>query len=100
MANTKKTARTTSKSKPAKKVGVITHYFTNIGVAVIKLEKTLSKGDRIKIQSDTPFGITNFTQKVTSIQHNHKPIIRATPGKEIGMKVRERVRQNDLIFKL
>jgi translation elongation factor EF-1alpha len=97
----KKPARTASKktAKP-QKVGTVTHYFTKIGVAVIKLNKTLSKGDKIKIQSDTPQGLTSFTQTVGSIQHNHKPLQRAGPGKEIGLKVRDRVRENDLVFKL
>ena len=97
----KKTARTSSKktTKP-KKIGVVTHYFTKIGVAVIKLNKSLNKGDKIKIQSDTPEGLTNFTQKVTSMQHNHKTLMKAGPGKEIGLKVRDRVRENDLVFKL
>jgi putative protease len=97
----KKTARTSSKktTRP-KKVGVITHYFTKIGVAVVKLKKPLQKGDKIRIQSDTPEGLTNFTQTVTSMQHNHKPLKRAASGKEIGLKVRDRVRENDLVFKL
>ena len=106
MVKAKKPARTTSKKKPKKKaakqlkIGFVTHYFTNIKVAVIKLKKTLSKGDKIKIQSDTPLGLTNFSQTVTSLQHNHKQLTKALPGREIGLKVRERVRQNDLVYKI
>jgi predicted outer membrane protein len=100
MVEKKKPARTISKKKKPEKVGVITHYFNNINVAVLKLNKTLNLGDRIRIQSDTPEGLTNFTQTIKSMQHNHKQLKKAVKGKEIGLKVRDRVRSNDLVFKL
>ena len=100
MAIKKKPARTTSKKKKPEKIGVITHYFTKIGVAVIKLNKTLNVGDKVRIQSDTPEGMTNFAQTVKSMQHNHKPLKRAAKGKEVGLKVRDRVRENDIVLKL
>ena len=106
MVKLKKTSRTTSKKKPKKKavikhekVGVVKHFFTNIKVAINKLDKTLNHGDKIRIQSGTPFGLTNFNQTVKSIKHDHKPLKRALPGREIGLKVRNRVRQNDVIYK-
>ncbi|MBR9679337.1 MAG: translation elongation factor-like protein [Nanoarchaeota archaeon] len=100
MVEKKKPARTTSKKKKPEQVGVITHYFNNINVAVLKLNKTLNQGDKIRIQSDTPNGLTNFKQTIKSMQHNHKPLKRAIKGKEIGLKVRDRVRANDLVYKL
>ena len=100
MATIKKPARTSSKKTKPEKVGVITHYFTKIGVAVIKLNKTLNVGDKIKIQSDTPGGSTSFTQTVKSMQYNHKPVKKAVKGKEVGLKVRDRVRDKDLVFRL
>jgi len=82
---------------PEKKlVGKVTHYFTKIGVAVVELSDTLSVGDRISIEGTT----TNFQQTVESMQIEHKNVEKASPGDSIGMKVRERVREGDLVYKV
>lgn len=79
-----------------KLVGKITHYFTKIGVAVVELEDTLRVGDEISIEGTT----TNFTQKVESMQIEHKNVEEAKKGDSIGLKVVDRVREGDLVFKI
>ncbi|MFA5175898.1 MAG: U32 family peptidase C-terminal domain-containing protein [Candidatus Nanoarchaeia archaeon] len=81
---------------PAKKkeIGVIEHYFSNIGVAVIQLKGTLKVGDKISIEGAT----TNITQEVDSIQIDRKPVEEAKKGQAIGIKVSDKVRANDLVF--
>ncbi len=79
-----------------KEVGVVTHYFTRISVAVVELKDTLSVGDRILIQGHT----TNFEQTVESMQIEHKNITTATAGQKIGLKVKERVREGDRVYKI
>ncbi len=79
-----------------KLVGRVTHYFTKIGVAVVELVDELKLGDTISIEGTT----TNFTQKVESMQIEHKPIESAKSGDVIGLKVKDRVREKDLVFKL
>jgi putative protease len=79
-----------------KLVGKITHYFTNIGVAVIELEDTLKVGDEISIEGAT----TNFTQKIESMQIEHNSVEEAKKGDSIGLKVVDRVREGDQVFKV
>jgi hypothetical protein len=54
-------------------------------------------GDTIRITGKS--GI-NFTQKVESMELNHRKIRRARPGKEIGLQVNEEVREGCCVFKI
>ena len=79
-----------------KLVGKVTHYFTKIGVAVIELSDKLSVGDEISIEGAN----TNFKQKITSMQIEHENIKKAKAGDSIGLKVDDRVREGDLVYKV
>ena len=79
-----------------KEVGKITHYFTRIGVAVVELTDKLSVGDRILIQGAT----TNFEQAVESMQIEHKNVTTAEAGQSIGLKVEQRVREGDRVYRI
>ena len=75
-------------------IGEITHYFTAIGVAIVKAKKNFKKGVRIHIKGAT----TDFYQDIYSMQLNHKDISKASKGQQIGMKVDQRVREGDKIY--
>ena len=78
------------------KIGVITHYFTHINVAVIKITTgELNVGDVIHIVGAN----TDFTQTVDRMEIDRDPIESAKTGQEIGMKVTERVREHDVVYK-
>ena len=77
-------------------VGKVTHYFNKIGVAAVVLSKPLKIGDKIKIKGKT----TNFEQVVESMQIEHKPIEIARKGDVIGLKVKDRVREKDFVYKI
>ncbi len=77
-----------------RELGVITHYYTKLGVAVVELTDTLKKGDKIHIKGAT----SDFTQKVDSMQIEHKEVEEAKKGQGIGMKVKEHARQHDKVF--
>lgn len=79
-----------------KPVGKITHYYTNISVAVVELTDTLKVGDKIHIKG----AHTDFEQEVTSMQIEHKNVSEAKKGDSIGLKVNEHVRNGDLVFKI
>ena len=79
-----------------KPIGKIAHYFTKISVAVIELSDELKVGDRISIEGAT----SNFEQAVNSMQIEHDNVQSATAGQSIGLKVDQRVRQGDLVFKI
>jgi putative protease len=76
-------------------VGQVAHFFTDISVAVISLSGSLAVGDRILIRGAT----TDFEQDVESMQVEHQSITKAEAGQSIGMKVVQRVRENDIIYK-
>lgn len=77
-------------------VGKVSHYFTRISVAVVELKAPLAVGDRILIKGST----TDFEQVVESMQIEHKDVQRAEAGQSIGLKVKERVRENDIVYKI
>jgi putative protease len=77
-------------------VGKVIHYYGKISVAVIKLTDTLKLGDEISIEGHT----TNFRQKVESMQINKTPVQEAKAGDEIGLKVVEKTRPNDNVYKI
>ena len=79
-----------------KKIGVITHFFPKPSAAVLKLDKKLSVGDEIHIKGYT----TDFTEKVTSIQIDHKEVESAKKGDDAAILVKERVREGDEVFLL
>ena len=78
-----------------KPVGKITHFFDKISVAVIDLSGELKVGDKIHVQGQT----TDFEQNVDSMQLNKEAIESAKSG-EIAIKVPEKVRAGDQVFKV
>ena len=100
-------AKAATKSKPAspparpapagKRIGVVTHYFGHVSVAILKLESgTLRVGDMIHIQGHT----TDFKQKVESLQVDHLPATEVGPKDDFGLKVIGQVREHDVVFKV
>jgi putative protease len=82
---------------PEEEIGEVTHYFTKIGVAVVRIKNgELRKGDRIVIKGAT----TNFEQVVESMQVKNREVEIARAGDEIGLKVEERVREKDTVYKI
>ncbi|MDH5391530.1 MAG: translation elongation factor-like protein, partial [Candidatus Bathyarchaeota archaeon] len=77
-------------------VGRVSHFFTKISVAVIELTATISVGDRILIKGPT----TNVEQAVDSMEIEHEKVQRAGAGQSIGMKVKDRVRETDVVYKI
>lgn len=79
-----------------KKVGEVTHYWGKIAVAGIKLTAALSQGDPIRIKGAT----TDFEQTAGSIQIEHQNVETAKKGQEIGLKVKEKARRGDAVYKV
>lgn len=78
-----------------KALGEITHYYSKIGVAIIKLNGSLSVGDKIKVKGHS----TEFEQGIDSIEIEHKKVDKADSGDVIGLKVNDKVREGDKLFK-
>ena len=87
-----KAKKVTSKHKL---VGKVSHYFDKIKVAAIVIKIPVAKGDTLVFEG----GDTLFTQKVTTLQIEHKKVEKAKKGAEIGMKVRQKVREGYRVYK-
>jgi putative protease len=82
---------------PGERIGLVTHYFSHISVAVIKLESaTLRVGDTIHIRGHT----SDFSQRVESLQVDRAAVPEVGPRDDFGVKVREHARENDVVYKL
>ena len=81
---------------PEQRVGIVHDYFAKIGVAGIDLEETIRLGDTIHIKGHT----TDLEQAVDSMQIEGQPVEEAKAGDKIGIKVRERCRDGDVVYKV
>ena len=73
----------------------MTHYFNHLSVAVVKVESgSLRVGDNIHFRGHT----TDFGQRIESLQVNHASVTAVGPRDDFGMKVRDHVRENDVVY--
>lgn len=77
-------------------VGTVTHYYPRIGVVVVEVTASIKVGDRIRIRGAT----TDFEQTIESMEIEHKKIEEAKAGDSVGLKVEERVREKDAVYKV
>ena len=77
-------------------VGKITHYFSKIGVAIVELKEDLKVGDEISIEGKN----TKFAQKVESMQVQHVNVPQAKAGESIGLKIVDRAREGDEVYRV
>ena len=85
------------KAPPGERIGYVTHYFNHLSVAVVKVESgTLRVGDNIHFRGHT----TDFGQRIESLQVNHAPVTEVGRKDDFGMKVRDHVRENDVVYKV
>ncbi len=78
------------------RAGEVTHFFNNISVAVVELAHDVALGDTLHFLGSH----TDFRQEVTSMQVEHEEIEGAEAGKEVAIKVKQRVRAGDSVFLL
>ncbi len=77
-----------------KPIGVITHYYSGIKVGIFKFNKPVKVGSSIEIRGAT----TNFAHKISVMQYNYKEISTAPKGKQVGIKLKKRVRVGDKVY--
>ena len=80
--------------KEQKPIGEVTHFYGGASVAVVKFSKAVKAGETVHFKGAT----TDFTQELASMQFDHKDVDKAAKGKEVGIKVDDRVREGDKIF--
>ena len=82
---------------PEEEVCVVVKYFAKPGVAAVKVTRgSIKQGDLLKYKGYT----TDFTEEVTTMEIDRQPIEEANVGDMIGLKVKERVRENDTVLKV
>lgn len=79
-----------------KQIGAVDHFFGNISVGMIRLADSLKVGDKIHIKGST----TDFTQDIASMQIDRVPAQEAKSGDLISIKVDQKVRKDDIVYKV
>ena len=78
-------------------IGYIDHYFGKIGVTGLKLTKgTVEVGDTLHFKGHT----TDFENTISTMQVEHNSIEKAKKGDDIGIKVSDKVRVHDKVYKV
>ena len=77
-------------------IGKISDFFAHPVVAGIELTAPLKVGDKIRIKGHT----TDLELTVDSIQVDNANVAEAKKGDSIGVKVPERVRKGDTVYKI
>lgn len=77
-------------------IGNVIHYFSSIGVAIIKLSDTLKIGDTIRIIG----GETDFTQTVESMEIEKKKVDIANSKDSVGLKVEQKVKEGYKVYRV
>ncbi|HWR71731.1 MAG TPA: hypothetical protein VN604_01025 [Nitrospirota bacterium] len=76
-------------------IGVVTHYYSHLGVAVIQLNRgELKTGDTIHVKGHT----TDFSQRIDSMEYEHHHIEQAKTGQSFGLKVKDHAREHDIVY--
>ncbi|MGA2526342.1 MAG: translation elongation factor-like protein [Smithellaceae bacterium] len=80
-----------------KKIGEVVKFFSKPSVAAVKVvEGELVVGDSIKFSGHT----TDFIDVIKSMEVENKSVQKAVAGDFIGVKVSDRVRPGDEVFKI
>lgn len=77
-----------------KPVGEVTHYYGGLKVAIVKFTQEVQSGSAATFQGAT----TDFSQNLESMELDRKPVTKAPKGKEIGIKVKKKVREGDRVY--
>lgn len=83
---------------PGVRLGVVTHYFGHLSVAVVKLDPgtMLRVGDNIHIKGHT----SDFGQRVESLQIGHASVQEVGPDDDFGLKVVDHAREHDVVYRV
>ncbi|MDD4924404.1 MAG: translation elongation factor-like protein [Dehalococcoidales bacterium] len=81
---------------PEIKVGTVSDFFAHPVVAGIELSGELNTGDLIRIKGHT----TDIEFVVSSMQMDNNSVTSAKAGDAVGIKVTERVRPGDIVYKV
>jgi selenocysteine-specific translation elongation factor len=81
---------------PEKEIGKVSDFFARPVVAGIEMSGSIKLGDKIHIKGHT----TDMEFVVDSMQIDNANVTEAKAGDSVGIKVNERVRRGDTVFKV
>jgi putative protease len=82
---------------PEEQVGVIVKFFAKPSVAAVEITTGgIKRGDLLRYKGHT----TDFTEEVASIEIDNQAVEEAKVGDLVGIKVKDRVRENDKVYKV
>jgi translation initiation factor IF-2 len=79
-----------------KEVGTVSDFFARPVVAGVTMTGTLKVGDKIHIKGHT----TDIEMVIASMQIDNEDVTKAKKGDSVGIKVSERVRPGDTVYKV
>ena len=80
-----------------KEIGYVSNYFRKLSVASVEITSGgVSVGDTLHFKGHT----TDFKLVVSSMQIEHKSVTEVKQGDYIGLKVSEKVRKGDKVYKI
>ena len=79
------------------KIGIVEHFFTKVSVAAVKItDGELKIGDNVHFVGAN----TDFKQKIESMEIDRNPVESVKTGDDVGIKVKDRVREHDVLYKV
>jgi len=81
---------------PEEQIGHVSDFFARPVVAAIELTAPLKVGDQIHIKGHS----TDLTVTVASMQIHNAAVQEAKAGDPVGVKITDRVRKGDLVYKI
>ncbi len=77
-------------------VGVVIKFFAKPSVAAVEVSDIIKKGDLLHFKGHT----TDFQETVSSMEIDNQPVDEAKRGDLVGIKVSQRVREKDKVYKV
>ncbi|MEA2040890.1 MAG: translation elongation factor-like protein [Thermodesulfobacteriota bacterium] len=78
-------------------VAVVVKFFAKPSVAALEITSgSIKKGDILRYKGHT----TDFQEEITSMEIDNQTVDEAKVGDLIGLKVKERVREHDKVYKV
>ena len=78
-------------------VGRVSDYFAHVGVAAVTVTgEPIRIGDVLRFKGHT----TDLIQEVSSMQIEHEAVKEAKKGDDVGIKVNDKVRGHDIVYKI
>ena len=93
-ASIKKPAVKKAAKKASKPIGLVTHFYGEIKVAIVKFNKPTKVGVEVCFVGH---GV-DFSQKIVSMQFDHAPVMTAKKGQEVGIKVAKKLKAGTEVF--